>query len=393
MTEIEIVEATVNGLPVAVAQVPWARVAAGVLEVGAGHACDPVGGEGLAHVTEHVRAAVAGAVAGIRVTGVTEPSVTRYTASAPAPDALALARTLVTVLAPLPHDARTHAAEVNAVLVEMARTGAQPRLRIAPAAVVRALPGAEQAMLDRADESSVRGITAEQVRDFTAAQHPSSSLLCLVSAHAPESVLREVSERQADSAGSEHAPAFPRVPDAARNAAAPMSPEPALVLVAESVRGGDLAVARDLAFEVLFRSGGLLDSLAADAGLAGIGFSRLPGRRSDVGVLAWRPAHAEQADEFVGSLTKALDGAAVSEADIERARARRRGALAFEQQSAPGLARQLAAYLAGRAAWPDAECYVRAGLRPIRDCVAEVLATASLWLLTEESAEKVWASS
>jgi hypothetical protein len=385
MSLIEVVEAELHGMRLQIARVPGAHVAAGVIEVDTGHGHDPLGHEGLAHLTEHVRATTATSIHGIKVSGQTEATLTRYAASSAHDGALHLAATLAAVLHPVRHDSVLHDSERNAVLIEMARQADRPQLRIAPAAAWAALPDSVHAITDVATPATVSAVTVDAVTDFGAAAYLSHrARLCLVSRHDPAHVLDTLAEHvSAGGPGGE--PVL--LPAAARGVTPGADPSTrAVVLVGPAAHGADQtrALAREAAVELLFGAGGALSAAAAAHGLTPIGYSLLPGLHADLGVLAWQLGDPDQVARFAADL-RHLDPSRLDIAGVRRAL---RAGMRYEQASAGGLARQLMRYAAGAGPWPDPDAFVSVTDAHIVACCVQILLNIQLWVLAEGRAER-----
>ena len=395
---LDVLRAEVNGLPVVATRTPWAHATVGMLHVHNGYATDPLGLEGVAHLTEHVCVASIARSHDVRIFAKTDSTSTRYLLRV-APDHLPnLAGAVSAMFAPVAHDQRLHDNETNAVIIEMARLADQPQLSVSPAVATSGYPGLDVSLPDTATTESVRALTPADVLAFRrATYHPNRAVLCLVGPNDPRELLdllaaeMDVREAPVGPAGSASGLAPGDLPTRdwpARD----LGGSCALVLgalTAPARSSADLA-ARHIASELFAGTPGMLDDLAGRLGARSSAFSILVGREHNLLVVGWPPGPA--VDDLAAEVAAAIADPDAHRPDADTVagvRARVVSRVAFDLQSSEGLAQMLLRHATGTGPWPATDTFETLPDTAVADAAVHLLRSARLWRIADGALAEV----
>lgn len=374
--------ARVAGMTVTVVPMPSLRGVHARLAVAAGSGDDPPGAPGLAHLCEHERIAMAASTVpseGLRLTGVTDAGVTRFSLAGAADEWPSAVDRMAALLArgSVPPDRLR--AEINAVRVEL--SGLSASTRLGPLLAAAALPGSDVARLSEATVDSVGALSGQDVVAFLDAHYRAGhARLVVVGPVPPDEVFYRIDSAAAGlRSGSSSAASEP--PTTSIAPVPELSGVVAATLVRAAAPGDDVAlVAADIARAIVTEGSGLVEASTLRHGRRVTGAARLVGRRHDLSVLGWGRLDGD--DPAVVELSRSdyeLDDALIADA-------RRRTCVArsFDHQRASGLADQILSWSAGVAPGPAPVArWEDVPLDQIRDEVTRLLASLRVWRIVD----------
>ena len=385
MTQSVVLDEVVDGLKVIAAQLPYARSCVGVLSVPTGYADDPPGREGTAHLTEHICVVTAPHRDRVQMGARTEATATRYSARTTPSSAATLLAALTSPFDPKICPAALHESETRAVLTENARVRDQPQLQVASAVAALAAPTLDVAFRDTTTEHSIAAVTPDDVVAFRQRRYrPTGSVLCLVGPGDPDELLAQAHAAAAILPGGRE----PVHPGPARGPAEPCQSEGwkdcfLWSTLTPPADGDDDQFARRLAVELLVGTGGLLDESGTAVGSRSTGYATLPGRHTDLHVVAW-PAGAHTATLAAELTERAADRLeSTGRAAVAGARARLRSRIAFDQQSPGGLAAMLVRHALGQGPWPAIADIDLVDDRRVIELADRMLHAATVWQIAD----------